>query len=236
MEVVAGSMREAFGVAEQRRFAGDFDLAGTPEQRQPGNIRPSPTPTANSITETLTAAPASGDDGHDGAFENSNADFRRLRESQEALENAILTHPLLKDAADAITISMVEDGLQVIIVDTAGRPMFELGEVAPTEDAHAMLTAVAEAIAPLPNRVEIEGHADAVGADTTPLFELTSARANAAREILEAGGLSSDRISGVTGRGAARPLYPEDPFAPGNRRIEIMLEPAAPLLPDNRSL
>jgi len=236
MEVVAGSMREAFGVAEQRRYAGDFKLDGTPEQRQPGNIRPSVTPTANGITETLTARPAAGATGHDGAFDNANSDYRRLRATQDALEKAILTHPLLRDASDAITITMVEDGLQVVLVDTVGRPMFETGASAPTPLATALLTELAAALAPLPNRINIEGHADATGSGAYSPFDLTTDRANAARQILQDAGFPEARILGVTGRGAAAPLYPEDPYAAANRRIEITLEPAAALLPDERSL
>lgn len=236
MEVVAGSMREAFGVAEKRRYAGDFDLQGTPEKRQPGNIRPTESPSASAITDTLTARPAVGDFGRDGAFEAANADNRRLREAKEALENAILTHPLLKDAAETITINLVEDGLQVVMVDTTGAPMFALGEAEPTARAKALLEETARAIIPLPNRIIIEGHADAVGAGDWSPFDLTAARANAARRILEQAGFPEDRIRGVIGRGAASPLYPEDPYAEGNRRIEITLEPAAPLLPPERSL
>ena len=51
---------------------------------------------------------------------------------------------------------------------------------------------------------------------------------------MEAAGFPANRVAGVTARGDALPLYPENPFAPGNRRIEITLEPAAPLLPDER--
>jgi len=236
MEVVAGSMRDAFGVAEQRRFAGDFALKGTPEKRQPGNVRPTPSPSADAIAETLTARPATGDAGREGAFEAPNADHRRLRETKDALEKAILTHPLLRDAADAITVNMVEDGLQVIMADMEGAPMFELGAAEPTPRAVALLKETASALIPLPNRITIEGHADATGAGAWSPFELTAARANAARRVLEGAGLPADRIAGVSGRGAAKPLYPEDPYAAGNRRIEILLEPAAPLLPPERSL
>lgn len=235
MEVVAGSMRDAFGVAEKRRYAGDFSLDGTPEKRQPGNIRPNVNPSADAITDTLTALPAAGNDGHDGAFDKADAARRRLEEAKKTFEDAILTHPLLKDAADAITINLVDDGLQVVMADTSGAPMFETGKAEPTARARMLLTELAAVLKPLPNRIMIEGHADAAGAPDA-LFELTAARANAARRVLEEAGFPDGRIAGVTGRAAAKPLYPEDPYAPGNRRIEILLEPAAPLLPPNRSL
>ena len=236
MEVVAGSMRDAFGVAEERRYAGDFKLDGTPEERQPGNIRPTPMPSASSITETLTARPAAGSEGIDGAFEYSTADRRRFEDAKETLEKAILTHPLLKDSSEAITINLVEDGLQVVLADTTGAPMFASGAAAPTPKARLLLQETAKVISPLANRIIIEGHADATGAGSYSPFDLTAARANAARVIMEEAGLKPDRVAGVTGRGAATPLYPEDPFAAGNRRIEILLEPAAPLLPEERSL
>lgn len=237
MEVVAGSMREAFGVAEQRRYAGDFWLDGTPEQRQPGNLRPTEMPSADALNETATARPAAGSFGHDGAYRNENADNNyRLHEAKDALEKAILTHPLLKDSSKTITVNLVDDGMQVILVDTAGAPMFDLGAREPTERAKLLLEEVARAITPLPNRITIEGHADASGSAGYSSFDLTSARANAARRILENAGFPIDRIAGVSGRGAASPLYPEDPYADGNRRIEILLEPAAPLLPSERSL
>jgi len=236
MEVVAGSMRDAFGVAEERRYAGDYRLDGTPEERQPGNIRPTPMPSADGLDETLTVLPAAGADGRNGAFEYATAERRHFEAVKERLEKAILTHPIMKDASEAITINLTEEGLQVMLVDTAGRPMFDSGSAEPTEAAKLLLTEVARAITPLANRIVIEGHADAAGAGSYSAFDLTINRANAARRVMIAAGLANHRIAGVTGRGDAFPLYPENPFAPGNRRIEIILEPAAPLLPDKRSL
>lgn len=236
LEVVAGSMRDAFGVAEERRYAGDFKLEGTPEERQPGNIRPTRSPSANGITETLTARPAAGADGLSGAYEYATADRKRFEDAKEKLSNAILTHPLLKDASEAITINLVEEGLQVILADTTGAPMFDTGATTLTPRARILLEETTKTIIPLANRVNIEGHADITGSGFYSPFELTAARANSARRVMEEAGLKSNRIAGVIGRGAAAPLYPEDPAAAGNRRIEIILEKAAPVLPTERSL
>lgn len=236
MEVVAGSMREAFGVAEQRRYAGDFKLDGTPEKRQPGNITPSPTPTADALEETPTAAPAAGDDGLRGAHIAANADRRRLLETKETFEQAILTHPLLKESADQVIVTLVDDGLQVVLVEKEGLPMFALGAAALTTRAQALLQELAPALIALPNRVFIDGHADASGSGGGSPFELTAARANAARLVLEREGLPTARIAGVSGRGASEPLDSEDPYAAANRRVVIRLEKAAPLLPADRSL
>ncbi|MEL6507767.1 MAG: flagellar motor protein MotB [Pseudomonadota bacterium] len=236
LEVVAGSMRDAFGVAEERRFAGDVKMIGTPDQRQPGNVRPSPTPTASAITETLSANPAAGNTGHAGAYEQREDAQKLRRRVTQAFDRAILTHPLLKDQSDAITITLVEDGLQVVLADSDGLAMFLPGQAEPTPRARLLLTELSRILQPLPNRITIEGHADAAGQGAYSAFALTVTRADNARQILQGAGLDEARISAVTGRGADKPLYPDDPYAAGNRRIEILLEPAAPLLPPNRSL
>ncbi|MGD9800198.1 MAG: flagellar motor protein MotB, partial [Parvularculaceae bacterium] len=155
---------------------------------------------------------------------------------KEKLEHAILMRPIAKDATDAITINLTETGLQVLLVDSEGRAMFAPGAAEPTAEAEALLEETARALKPLANRLFIEAHADASGAGAYSPFDLTAARANAARRVMEAAGFPANRIAGVTAKGDAFPLYPENPFAAGNRRIEITLEPAASLLPDERPL
>lgn len=232
MQVVAGSIRDAFGVTEERRYAGDIRLDGTPERRQPGNLRPAATPTADALAERLSARPSSGATGVDGAFDRPLAERRRYDDARAAFERAVREDPMLKGADTAITVEANEEGMQVVLADATGAPMFELGGARLTPRAEALLKDLAAALKPLPNRIFIDGHADATGAGAYSEFELTAARANAAREILEGAGFPKDRIAGVSGRGAAEPLYPEDPYLAGNRRIEIRLEPAAPLLPE----
>lgn len=236
IQVVAGSIRDAFGVTRERRYAGDVDLKGAPEKRQPGNLKESPTPTADGFVDRPSARPASGSTGHDAAIAMPAADARRYEAARDALARAIREDPRLKGADDAVTINVDADGLEVVLVETTGAPMFDLGGVKPTPRAEALLTDVAAALKPLPNRIFIDGHADATGSGQYSAFELTAERANAAREVMEAAGFPAERIAGVSGRGAADPLFPEDPYRAGNRRIEIRLEPAAPLLPEKRSL
>lgn len=236
MEVVAGSMRDAFGIAEQRRYAGEVTLEGAPEQRQPGNIRPIENPTSTGLVDRPAGAPAAARSLSDEAQGRHAAETERLRRAAERLERAILTHPLLKDQAEAITIELAEEGLQVIVVDRDGAAMFAPGGAIPTARAQALLREIAAVIAPLPNRISVVGHADANGGPGYSPFSLTADRANAARALLERSGLPKERISGVVGKGAADPLYPEDPYAAGNRRIEIILEKSAPLLPEERFL
>jgi chemotaxis protein MotB len=236
MQVVTGSIREAFGTTKERRYAGERELVGTPDPRQPASIVTSETPSGQAIGETLSARPAAGAEGARGNFEFAPADQRRFEAAKERLEHAILLNPVTRGLDDAITVTLTPEGLQVVIVDRDGRAMFEKGRTEPTPAAAALLAETARALAPLPNRLFIEAHADASGSGSYSPFDLTAERANAARRIMEQAGLRADRIAGVTGKGEAFPLYPEDPYAAGNRRIEITLEAAAPLLPEKRPL
>ncbi len=67
-------------------------------------------------------------------------------------------------------------------------------------------------------------------------WELSSARANAARALLQAGGLRSDRIYEVAGKAGSEPLLPEDPNASANRRLSIVLMREAPPAPPGHQL
>lgn len=236
MEVVAGSMRDAFGVAEERRFAGDIKLPGVPERRQPGSVSPSPNPTGAGLTETLSARPVSGDNGSKASSRAREARRRQFDAVKADLQKAILAHPVARAGADAITVNLTDDGLQVLLVDTEGRAMFETGAREPTPLARALLQEAARALAPLANRVIVEAHADAAGSGQYSAFALTAARAEAARQIMEAAGLPATRFAGLMARGDSAPLYPENPAAPANRRIEIILEDAAPVLPPDFDL
>jgi len=78
-----------------------------------------------------------------------------------------------------------------------------------------------------PNKSVVEGHTDALpyrGGETTN-WELSTARASAARRVLENDGITADRISKVVGfadNDLLIKLYPNDPR---NRRISIILLP-----------
>ena len=72
--------------------------------------------------------------------------------------------------------------------------------------------------------------------DRRQLYELSSDRANAARRVLQTSGISNDRIYEVRGKAGSEPLYPDDPYMPGNRRISIVLLREAPVLPQGHEL
>jgi chemotaxis protein MotB len=83
----------------------------------------------------------------------------------------------------------------------------------------------AQELGKLPNSVLIEGHTDSrpyPGKDYSN-WELSADRANAARKLMEANGLSADQVGEVRGYADRHLRHPEDPANPLNRRISLIV-------------
>jgi chemotaxis protein MotB len=153
-----------------------------------------------------------------------------LRETAERLRAAVGGDPSLADLARHLLIEQVPEGLRIQLVDAERQPMFALGSATPNERLRALILRVAQAIAPLPNAVAISGHTD-----DTPFrggersnWELSAERANMTRRLLVEAGLAESRVRSVTGLAYREPLVPENPAAPANRRVSILLLRQAP--------
>jgi chemotaxis protein MotB len=110
--------------------------------------------------------------------------------------------------------------------------MFKENSAQPNDRARLLLRAVSKVINQLPNRVTVTGHTSATPGVKNPAdWQLSSARADAARQILQGSGVDADRVYQVSGKAASDPLYPDDPALPGNRRITIVLLREKPVLP-----
>jgi len=124
------------------------------------------------------------------------------------------------------------------ITDDPQDELFAIGSSAMNPDFAHALDAVAASLTEMPNnRVRIEGYTDArqyaANASYTN-WELSVDRANAARRRLETRGLDRSRFESVVGYGDGRLSVPDDPMAPGNRRITItVLKTPAPPAPSS---
>ncbi|MHB8092329.1 MAG: flagellar motor protein MotB [Syntrophales bacterium] len=131
----------------------------------------------------------------------------------------------LASVKNQVTVDIIEGGVRVQITDTEGGMMFPSGSADLTEKAKEILRIVAENIKNVPNRIAVEGHTDAApfkGAERTN-WELSTARASAARRMLEEYGIDSSRIARVVGYADQELIVPENPNDPRNRRISIIL-------------
>ena len=161
-----------------------------------------------------------------------------LKKAEITLRQAIENLPDIAELSKHILIDQTPEGLRVQLVDQEGRSMFDNGSAQPNARAQRLIAAVGEIIAPLTNRISISGHTDASPPARSGYgnWELSSDRANATRRLLQATGLSEQRIHQVAGKADSEPLFVDDPTLPGNRRISIVLLREAPPLPEDHEL
>ncbi len=161
------------------------------------------------------------------------ADDGALNSAAQSLRQAMQDLPELAELSKQVIVDQTPEGLRIQLVDQEGRSMFKENSAQPNDRAKLLLQAVARVVNKLPNRITIAGHTSAVSDGSKPASDwaLSSARADASRQILQSAGVDSDRIYEVAGKAASDPLYPDDPMLPGNRRITIVLLREAPVLP-----
>ncbi len=144
----------------------------------------------------------------------------------QKLKENILNHPTLHSFKDQIYLDVTEEGLRIQIVDQKNRPMFDSGKERLKPYAQVILREIGKVISEVPNKISITGHTDSrpyTGKKNYSNWELSSDRANAARRELVKNILDEERIIRVVGLADSEPFLPDDPDAPINRRISIVV-------------
>jgi len=156
----------------------------------------------------------------------------------QSLRQALQSMPELAELSKNIIIDETPEGLRIQLVDQEGRSMFNQGSAQPNDRAKLLLRAISKVINQLPNRISIYGHTSASPGGAKPAgdWQLSAARADSSRGVLQSAGVDGDRVYQVSGKASSEPLYPDDPMLPGNRRIAIVLLREAPVLPPNPGL
>jgi len=154
-------------------------------------------------------------------------DLKQLEKLKETIQTLINSNPNLTEFKEQIKLETTPEGLRILITDKENRPMFKLASSATEPQIRLILRALAPVINELPNKISINGHTDARPFPKNQTgytnWELSSDRANAARNELEKGGLAEEKVLRVTGLSSSIPLNPGDPLDPMNRRISIIV-------------
>jgi len=229
LKIVAGSMRDAFGVQNQSRFSGLIESDGLPTRPKMKNVAHIPpeeasnTPTPDQEDKNKTA----------GARMKTDREFALASAS---LRQALQDTPEIAELSKHIMFEETKQGLNLEIVDQDGRSMFADGSKQPLERTRRLLQRLAGPLKATPLRVSIVGH---TAAGFVPSrsdydgFDLSSDRANVVRQILEQEGLPGSHVYSVSGKADTQPLFPDDPTLAANRRVTITLMREDPPLPPN---
>lgn len=236
LQVVAGSMREAFGIKYVARKAGMIEKEGSPVREFVRAVSPVPRETDTDFAEVRhDERRKQGPEANTHDIDKSDIERpRHFAVAAASLRQAWREMPELMELSDNIMVEETPEGLHIQLVDQEGRSMFPPGVAEPYERTRKLLASMAPVLKSLPNRIRITGHTDASRMYERPghtLWDLSADRAQAARSVLAANGLPHDRFYSVEGRADAEPLFPDDPFLASNRRISILVMSEAPPYP-----
>lgn len=151
---------------------------------------------------------------------------RRMEDLFEKLKQRIEENETLQEFKDQLLIDITDEGLRVQIVDRTGRPMFDIGKAELKYYSQDVLFELAKTLGTVENKISITGHTDATPFGGQPGYtnwELSADRANTARRALVAGGVRADQVAQVVGLSDSVLYNKEEPTAPVNRRISIIV-------------
>ena len=151
---------------------------------------------------------------------------RRMQELFQELKDRIEQNQTLQEFKDQLLIDITDEGLRIQIVDRSGRPMFDSGRAELKYYSQDILFELAKTLGSVNNKLSITGHTDSTPFSGRPGYtnwELSADRANTARRALVAGGVRQQQIARVVGLSDSVLFDNEDPNAPVNRRISIIV-------------
>ena len=227
LQIVAGSMREAFGVQTEARYSGIIESDGLPTRPKLKN------------TEHISPEESSNTPTPDQQERNRITGARLKIDREFALASASLRQalqdmPELTEISKHVMFEETNPGLNLEIVDQDGRSMFADGSKVPYDRTRRLIQKLAGPLKATPLRVNIAGHTSAgfvPARGDYGAFDLSADRANAVRQILEREGLPSAHVFAVSGKADGQPLFPDDPTLSANRRVTITLMREDPAFP-----
>jgi chemotaxis protein MotB len=227
LNIVAGSMREAFGVQDRVRYSGVIEVPGLP-------TRPKLKSVALITPDDASATPTPDERGREQNSGAKSEQDRAFALASASLRQALQDMPDLAELSKHIMIEQSKAGLNIEIVDQDGRSMFPEGSREPYERMRRLVQQLAGPLKAMPFRIAITGHTSALRAPVLPGYgpwELSADRGNTVRRLLEAEGVQSAHIFMVAGKADTEPLFPDDPYIATNRRVTITLMREAPPVP-----
>jgi chemotaxis protein MotB len=159
--------------------------------------------------------------------ESEKSEATRLENLKSKLEKAIDSNVKLNQFKHQLKLEITTEGLRIQIVDDKHRPMFDMGRAEMKSYTRDILREIGKTLNEVPNKISLSGHTDAIpyfgGEAGYSNWELSADRANASRRELVSGGLEDGKVLRVVGLASAIPLDKNDPNAPINRRISIIV-------------
>jgi chemotaxis protein MotB len=147
---------------------------------------------------------------------------RAVTRIRERLEQV----PEFKTLSKQIEFTVTPDGLRIDLLEADKSSFFDSGSAVMRAETERILVVIARELGALSETVIIEGHTDSrpyATSDRYSNWELSADRANAARRVMERGGLKPSQVSGVRGLADRELKVPDEPLNSRNRRVSILV-------------
>src|SRR5258705_9864693 len=181
LKIVAGSMREAFGVQTEARYSGVIESDGLPTRPKLKNV-------AHIQPEEASNTPTPDERQRNRSNGAKLKIDREFALASQSLRQALQDIPELTEVSKHIMFEETSQGLNLEIVDQDGRSMFADGSRVPYERTRRLIQKLAAPLKATPLRISIVGHTSA-GFLPSPngptTSDLSSVPGNAVRQILE---------------------------------------------------
>ena len=149
-----------------------------------------------------------------------------LRQLGDRISSDLGKTPEWSHLKSQIEIELTQEGLRIELLEDSAGTFFETGSPKPSARGVALVRFLGSELAVLPNAIVVEGHTDSRPYPSTTGYtnwELSADRANAARRILDEGGVKTGQVRQVRGYADTKIRVPGDPLAPSNRRVTILM-------------
>ncbi|SUA55959.1 Chemotaxis protein MotB [Oligella ureolytica] len=182
---------------------------------------PTPIPNKAALPDTAQLIP------QHSRGDSQGRDRARLENLRAKVDQLIEQKPDLRQYQPQMLMDMTSEGLRIQILDDQKRPMFATGSARLHPEMIYILKELSPLINEIPNGISISGHTDATqyvtGEFAYSNWELSADRANSARQALVNGGLEESKVRRIQGLASTINLVKDDPYAPINRRISIVV-------------
>jgi chemotaxis protein MotB len=162
-----------------------------------------------------------------GGGENFVVSKDNMEQLKEQLQKAIREVPNFDKLKNHIDMTVTNEGLRIELSESATGTFFDSGSPKISGDGSELLTALAQDLGKLPNKLALEGHTDSkqyTEGSSYGNWELSTDRANAARRLMMQHGVGGNQVTQVRGFADQRLRKKDEPLDPSNRRISLIVQ------------
>lgn len=192
------------------------------QQGKSGVLKGSSSPLKpSSLADPIVPPPTKADGGGPSMKESEQLTLT-ARRILEALKN----QPAFERVKKNMKVQMTSEGLRIILNESENSPaFFEPGSAKLLQKSAIILVTIAKELGNLQNNIVIEGHTNSrpTASKEYTNWELSTDRANAARQLMEVSGLFQGQIKEVRGFAGEYPMVVNNPDDPRNRRVTILV-------------